>query len=291
MIGTLSRAAALWISMAVAHSHRDARIFASTDRCPAQRDPSRNAARTTWRIARAFRRAAWRRCNACRKICRASPRAAKARCAPSELRPNPRPSRQPTRKARVRAEPLRPRQSRAALPRQPRPPRARLRPPPKAASRDSQQAEQRAHCRDPQRVPRRLSEGLRRRAHRRCPGTAVPGKEQVESFGSLPEGRRCRERRCRAADGRRPPDAAAPRGPAAAPAAPHWCFGRCDRAKNCSCCGRHAAPTSARFAAASPPAAVGLSSAWRRGPPRSPRIAVAYCLIRYAIMPARHILV
>ena len=55
------------------------------------------------------------------------------------------------------------------------------------------------------------------------------------------------------------------------------CFGRCDRANNCSCCGRLAAPTSARFAAASLPAAAGLYNAWRRSPPRSPRIAVTCC--------------
>ncbi len=39
-----------------------------------------NAARTMKRIAPAFPRAAWHRCNACRKTCRACRRAARARC-------------------------------------------------------------------------------------------------------------------------------------------------------------------------------------------------------------------
>ena len=142
----------------------------------------------------------------------------------------------------------------------------------KAAQHSGEKAEQCANCRDTQRVPFRLSEGLRRRAGRRRRGAAMPGKEQVEILGrpasrrSMPPaaGRKGRHRR-------RMRGRCTSRSPAAAPAKrrhPLWCCGRCGRARSCSCCDRHAAPTCARCARASRPAA---AASWSALQPRQHR--------------------
>ncbi len=198
MTGTLSRAAALWISMS---RYCHARLFASTDRCPAKRDPSPMplGLRSSLREHSAGRNGlvAMFAEKYVEPLLGLSKRRARRR---NSVGIQGRAAGSP-RKDRVRAG----RCAQGRVCRASRPPgrRGRGSGASQGSHRDNQQAQQCEHCRDPQRVPGRLSEGLRRRAHRRCPGTTVPGKEQVESFGSLPEGRYCRERQCRAADGRR----------------------------------------------------------------------------------------
>ena len=140
------------------------------------------AARTMRRIAPASRRAAWHRCNACRRTCRASPRAAKVRSAPSKRRLSPKPM--PTRPIPLRPslQPSRPprRRRRQRLPRLPR--------------HTGQEAEQRAGCRDPQRLSRRLPEELRQRPTRGRRFAELSRAEQGEALGKLPAGRQCSRR-------------------------------------------------------------------------------------------------
>jgi hypothetical protein len=168
----------------------------------------RSAARTTRPIAPASRRAARRRCSACNKTCRVSRRVARQRCAPSKpgdaqsgVRPRCagriRPGRlngQAGRRDRRSASGL---QSTSGSE--------------SGGKRPGQKAEQCASGRDTKRVPQRLSAKLRRRAARGRRGIELPGKEQGESLGKLPEsgwrgwrrrstcGRRC----CGARSGRR----------------------------------------------------------------------------------------
>ena len=112
-----------------------------------------NAARTTRPIAPASRRAARRRCSACRKTCRAFLRAARQRCVPSKLRRRRKPK--PRRAAKTESAP-------AAAPKPAAEPRLRQRPPVRPAPRRrparSQKAKQCAGIRDPKRLPQRLSE-------------------------------------------------------------------------------------------------------------------------------------
>ena len=265
MIDTSRRAAALWALIADRHVRdRDAGIFASADRCAAQRDPLAPAARITWRIAPASRPAAWHRCNACRRTCRASRRAAKVRSAPSkptaepkaEAKPRPNRSQAETAPTEPAAKP-----AAEAPAARPRAPKAAAATPAKKPS-SAQVAAIRSACRaDYQRncasVPTR-----RRR------GAELPGAEQGEALGELPAGRQCGRRR-RSARRRRRRRGDYRRCPAARRRRP-WCCGRCVRAKTCSCCARHAAPMSARFAAAYRSAAAASRVAWRPG-----RFAVA----------------
>ena len=88
-----------------------------------------------------------------------------------------------------------------------------------AASTATKKPSSNANCRNSQRLPVRLSERLRRRADRRRRGTAMPGKEQGEPLGKLPESCQRGRRHCRA-DGRHGNAAAATAAPEQPPRPP-----------------------------------------------------------------------
>ena len=110
-------------------------------------------------------------------------------------------------------------------------------------------AEQRTDFRDPQRLPLGLSKGLRRRPDRRRAGTAMPAKRTSQSSRPLVDRRSARQ--LAALPRRRqvvqPPRRRRP--PQRRRRLPCSCCGRCGHARNCSWCGRPAAPMSARCAA------------------------------------------
>ncbi len=239
MINTLKRAAKLWALLAAATFATAAPGFAQAP-SQAQRDAIKSQCRSDY-IAH----------------CSSIPPGGEAslQCLQSR-RPNPR---QPRRLHRKRSR-LRPLQPPRRKPQRPRPRRAR----------------------------RRSS-----RAARRFPPSAAPAAPTIQKSarGCRPAARRlCSAWRrtnqsCRQPARRRSPQPAARllqrqqplRQPQRRRRRPSSCCGRCGRASNCSSCGRHAAATSARFAAAWRPAAAVSCNAWRRRqPPCRPRARTSW---------------
>ena len=244
MIRTSGRAAALLALIAARHLRSlHTGIFASPDRCAAQRDPIGLPVGLSWRIAPACRRAAWRRCNACRRTCRAFHRAAKARSARSKPRLSPRPkpspkqSPKPNRKAAPAASTAAPRRSRRPKA-APRLPKAAAGAPAKkpssaqvAAVRSACRSDYMAHCSS---VPTGGAAALNclkqnksklsascQQAVNAASGGAAPGGDAAAPAQATPRPRR----RIPPIRRRRPP-----RHPR------RWCCGRCGRARCCSCC-------------------------------------------------------
>jgi len=223
-----------------------------------------NAARTMKPIAPASRRAERRRCNACRKTCRAFRRHVKAPCTRWKLLPSQRASR-----PRLQQRPPSPRQHRT--PRRRRSPPSRSQNPRQRRRRRHQLASSRAAPRSARYAPlaapiiQASAPACRPAAHLHCSAS------------------RTTRRSCRPTARRQwLPRPALPqrRQPQVRPRPPRrrcWYCGRCCRAKSCSSCALPAAPMFAHFAVASHPAAAGSFSAWPCGRNRSRRNAAASC--------------
>ena len=249
MIGTLSRAAALWISMVAAISPLLRPLIRKPRPMPSEARSEPNAARTIEAHCASIPPGGMASLQCLQKnmssLSSGCQSAVRAVGTPSEAKTAP-----PAAPAKTESETaVAPKAESAAAPR-PAGRRGRGQAPPKAATATTSKpsnaniAAIRSACRSDY---SRVCAGV--------PTGGAPALQCLEKNKSRVSAA-CQKAVAAVSDNAAPPTAGGAalqlprRRPArrARPLQRYWCFGRCDRAKNCSCCGRHAAPTSARFA-------------------------------------------